>query len=125
MITKVGKSAAPMVVLPPAPTQGAPAASKPSEPKPTFESGASVFEEKIYTLGRGVGHYLLNDNFGTLEGGASTALMRKHLWLSSEKTWIQGVYLQLYQKGTLTKLLTENGVAIPPRYAEGVAAPAR
>lgn len=43
------------------------------------------------------------------------AEMRKHLWLADGGTEIQGAYVDLYQPGTLTRLLERSGVAIPER----------
>lgn len=43
------------------------------------------------------------------------ATMRRHLWLADGGTEIQGAYVDLYQPGTLTRLLERNGVAIPDR----------
>lgn len=42
--------------------------------------------------------------------------MRKHLWMAADGTEIQGAYLDLYQPGTIRKLLQDAGVAIPARY---------
>lgn len=46
---------------------------------------------------------------------AAKKTMRRHLWLGRDGTEVQGAYLDLYQPGTLTRLLTEHGVSIPPR----------
>ncbi len=43
------------------------------------------------------------------------ATMRRHLWLADGGTEIQGAYVDLYQPGTLTRLLERNGVSIPER----------
>lgn len=42
--------------------------------------------------------------------------MRKHLWMAADGTEVQGAYLDLYQKGTLRRLLQDAGVEIPARY---------
>jgi protein-tyrosine phosphatase len=42
--------------------------------------------------------------------------MRKHLWMGSRGTEIQGAYLDLYQPGHLRALLAAAGVPIPERF---------
>ncbi len=42
--------------------------------------------------------------------------MRKHLWMAHDGTEIQGAYLDLYQPGTIRRLLQAAGVEIPARY---------
>lgn len=44
------------------------------------------------------------------------ALMRRHMWAANEGTAIQGAYLDLYQKGTLRRLLEAAAVKIPARF---------
>lgn len=46
---------------------------------------------------------------------AAKKTMRRHLWLAKDGTEVQGAYLDLYQKGTLTRLLEAHGVTIPAR----------
>ncbi len=29
-------------------------------------------------------------------------IMRDHVWLLNDNTWVQGAFLQMFQKGTLT-----------------------
>lgn len=43
--------------------------------------------------------------------------MREHLWLATDGTELQGAYLDLYQPGTLRRLLADAGVSVPARYA--------
>lgn len=43
--------------------------------------------------------------------------MRRHMWTAHEGTEIQGAFLDLYQPGTLRRLLAEAGVELPARYA--------
>jgi protein tyrosine phosphatase (PTP) superfamily phosphohydrolase (DUF442 family) len=47
---------------------------------------------------------------------AAKAAMRKHMWMASRGTEIQGAYIDLFQKGSLRKLLERAGVKIPARY---------
>lgn len=42
--------------------------------------------------------------------------MRTHLWMAARGTEVQGAYLDLYQEGTLRRLLEAHGVEIPARY---------
>lgn len=49
---------------------------------------------------------------------AARKAMRCHLWAATKGTEIQGAYLDLYQPGTIRRLLAAAGVAIPARYAQ-------
>lgn len=44
------------------------------------------------------------------------AKLRRHLWIAEKGTEIQGAYLDLYQPGTLRRLLAKHGVLIPARF---------
>lgn len=48
---------------------------------------------------------------------AAKAKLRRHLWIAEKGTEVQGAYLDLYQPGTLRRLLSQAGVAIPARFA--------
>ncbi|MCO5171718.1 MAG: tyrosine-protein phosphatase [Planctomycetes bacterium] len=46
------------------------------------------------------------------------ARMRRHLWMAADGTEVQGAYLDLYQPGTLRRLLAAAGVDLPARFRE-------
>jgi hypothetical protein len=52
---------------------------------------------------------------GVSKADAKTKL-RRHLWIAEKGTEIQGAYLDLYQPGSLRRLLAKNGVRIPARF---------